>query len=1368
MNRMLNFNAKTNNSDMRKGPAFNASSLGNCPFLFLILTVLSFQFLFSQDARDFSIISQGQDEIVIEYNPRLLKIDSLKYGDELLLSFLFLNTTYDAKVGEPQIPLRIFPVVLKSIEGNFVEVIDFSFTEYENVKIKPFPQMVREKEEIGRDTISYVKIFVFGDGYKQYGFVPEKIVELGEPGVARNYIVSAVKVYPMQYNPIEGRVRIYTRIRFLLRYGQSQISFSAPDKFDLKLAYSFINYETAKNWRIGKLDFGFKKIETSQLASGDWYKIPVKEEGIYRITYADLRNAGINPDNIDPRTIKIFNNGGLQLPEDVRERRPVGLIENAIYVHGEGDGRFDQGDYIIFYGRGTSGWNYEPATKKFTHYINDYTDENYYFLTFGGAFGKRMAVVQGPRVENPFRPEYTFGFYFRDEQRINLTESGRDWFMASVEARVGFNMVSYVTKLDELVPGKPIIYRIQVASRSGGPNWFVVKEGDHELGAINLGTVSLGGWASLIDFYAVKSEPKEFIYNGEIRDSRSNLKFYFNWAGEAVAGYVDWFEIIYPRSFKAVNDFISFYSYDTSAVVEYKIHGFSSNDIKVFDVSDFQDVKMVSGNINAGEFVFQISQNRGEVRHFIGVGSNGYKGISRIEKVKNTNLRGEVEGADWVIITHTDFITQAKKLADYRARKDSLKTMVVDVMDIYNEFSCGMLDPVAIRDFLKFAFDTWNRKPFYVLLFGDGDYDYRNVEVSDKNWVPPYESKDGLQQILTYTSDDFFVFLTPDVYIDMTIGRLPVRTQEEAETVVRKIIEYENSQDFGAWRNIVLFVADDGLTSGDDTDGQIHTIQSETLSNYYTPEFVDKRKLYLVAYPTVYTSVGRRKPEASKALVDYINRGCAIVNWIGHGNPSVWAHERVFEIGYTIQNLKNGGRLPFVVAATCDFGRFDNPKSQSSTEVLLTLKDGGAIGVLSSARLVYSSDNAAFNYKFFEELFKCTDEYKISRLGEAMFRVKQVYASLNDRKFILFADPATRLIMPRYSATIERINDTDNSQIVNLKALGKVNFSGMAQKNNGEFLNIPGEVEFMLFDAQKNLTYLDEKGWTFNFIDQGNLLFKGLYSLNSGNFSGEFMLPKDISFSNSRAKAIVYFHGDGVDGVGYTRNIVINGIDSSFASDLKGPEIEIFLNNRNFKSGDVVTAEPVLIVDIFDESGVNISASSIGHRVEAFIDDSPLGIDLLEYYKAKLDDYRGGEIVYKMPKMSPGRHRVKVKAWDIFNNSSMSEVEFKVIESSKISIYNVFNYPNPFSDKTYFTFQKVATEDNSPIDVEIKIYTLSGKLINKIERFGLTGNFIAIEWDGRDMDGDEIANGVYIYKVVVKTFDGSRKAEALGRLVVMR
>ena len=416
--------------------------------------------------------------------------------------------------------------------------------------------------------------------------------------------------------------------------------------------------------------------------------------------------------------------------------------------------------------------------------------------------------------------------------------------------------------------------------------------------------------------------------------------------------------------------------------------------------------------------------------------------------------------------------------------------MIIPMLIITFLLSCGILDPVAIRDFLKFAFDRWSRKPFYVLFFGDGDYDYRNVEVLDKNWVPPYESKEGLKQILTYTSDDFFVLLTPDIYIDMATGRLPVRTQEEAEIVVNKIIQYENNNDFGLWRNTIVFVADDGLTSGGGTDGTIHTVQSEFLANNHTPEFINKRKLYLVAYPTVYTSLGRRKPDAARSLVDFINRGSVIVNWIGHGNPYVWAHERVFEIGYTIQNLKNSGRLTFVVAATCDFARFDNPKSQSSTEALLTLKDGGAIGVLSSGRLVYSSDNAAFNYKFFDELFNGSDEFRTSRLGDAMFRVKQYYASLNDRKFILFADPAMYLVIPRYSATIDSINGRATNQIVNLKALGKTTFLGKAQKNSGANLNLDGTVEIAVFDAQRNLSFVDELGWTFNSISYSpNFLF---------------------------------------------------------------------------------------------------------------------------------------------------------------------------------------------------------------------------------------------------------------------------------------
>lgn len=1353
------------NYDMRNKLTFNVSSLGSCPFLFSFL--LAFQITFSQNILDYQIISDTDESLVIEYTPVLIKVDSIKYGEHTLLSFLFLNTTYEEpRPGEPQIPVRVFPVALRSFDGNSLYVVDVSFVEYHDIKIKPFPNLISEKFSGVEDTISYKKVFVFSDTYSKENYLPEKVAEIGEIGLLRNYIMTTLKVYPLQYNPALGKVRVYSKIKIILRYGQSSFGFSIPDRFDLSIASGFVNHKTSKFWRIQNLNLS--KPSESQLAVGQWYRIPITEEGIYKITYTDLRNAGINPSDIDPRTIKIFNNGGGQLPDDIREPRVQGLIENAIYVHGQEDGKFDQEDYILFYGKGTSGWSYDPANKEFSHYIHDYSDVNYYFLTFGGTQGKRIRIVQSLNFPSPFKPEHTIGLYFRDDSKINLTESGRDWFMASVEARAGFNMVSFVTKLEELINGKPIVYKVQVASRSAGRNWFVVREGDDELGRIELGTVILGGISSLLDFYAVKSGPRKFIYNGILRDSRSVLRFYFNWVGEAVAGYIDWFEIIYPRSFRAINDYIAFFSYDTSAIVEYKIFGFSSNDIKLFDVTDFADVKLITGTANAGEFVFQIAQRSGEIMRFIGVGSNGYKKVSRIERIKNTNLRGELEGADWIVITHPDFLPQARRLAEHRYRKDSLKTLVVDINDIYNEFSCGILDPVAIRDFLKYAFDRWVKKPFYVLLFGDGDYDYRNVEVKDKNWIPPYESKEGLQQILTYTSDDFYVLLTPDIYIDMSIGRITVQTQEEAEIVVNKIIEYEHNTDFGLWRSTVLFVADDGLTSGGATDGVIHTFQSETLANYYTPDFIDKRKLYLVAYPTVYTSVGRRKPEASKALVDFINRGVAIVNWIGHGNPYVWAHERVFEIGYTIQNLRNINRLPFIIAATCDFGRFDNPKSQSSTEVLLTLKNAGSVGVLSSTRLVYSSDNAAFNYKFFSELFNGNDDYKTSRVGDAVFRTKQYYASLNDRKFLLFADPALRLIIPRYSTSVDTINGSSTNQVIRLKALGKASFSGRTLKNNAESLITNGKLELVVFDAQKKVSLTDEIGFRFDFVEQGNLLFKGTYSVKNGRFNGEFILPKDIAFSNERAKVLAYFYTGQIDGVGSMTNVVINDIDSVAFVDLKGPEISIYLNNPSFKPGDFVAEESTLFVEIFDESGINISTSSIGRRIEAFLDDDQVGIDLSEYYRSKLDDYRYGEVVYKLPKLSLGKHKIKVKARDIFNNSSVREVEFNVAESDEIKIYNVFNYPNPLVDKTYFTFQKVTLVDDVPVDVEIKIYTISGKLINRIERHGLTGSFIAIEWDGRDIDGDQVANGLYIYKITVRTSDGLRKAESFGRLVVMK
>jgi hypothetical protein len=749
------------------------------------------------------------------------------------------------------------------------------------------------------------------------------------------------------------------------------------------------------------------------------------------------------------------------------------------------------------------------------------------------------------------------------------------------------------------------------------------------------------------------------------------------------------------------------------------------------------------------------------------VGPTGYKTPVGIQKMGNSNLHGFADGVDFIIITHSDFLAQAQRLKTYREQSgpDRVSTIVVNVQDIYNEFSGGLLDPTAIRDYVKYAYENWTLKPRYLLLFGRGHYDYKNITTQLKNWVPPYETLETLDQLDSYCTDDYYgQIVANDPRVDLAIGRIPVQSADEARIVVDKIIAYEQSSPLDVWKNRVTFVADDGPAGAGADDGSIHTAQAEDLAEHFTPDDFEKAKIYIVEYPTIFTADGRRKPDAAKAIVDQINSGTLIINWTGHGNLEVWAHEHVFERGTTIPQLVNNDRLTFVTAATCDFGRFDNPLERSGTELLLARENGGSIGTLTTVRAAFSDDNARFNTNFYFHLLQRNTEGKLTRLGDANFSTKQSLYNVNDQKFHLFGDPTLRLIAPTYRALLDTINGQPVTAINTLRALGMGKLGGSIRKLDGSlWSDYSGKALLTVYDSRKEIIVPDWYG--FAFTVPGGVIYRGESTITNGKFNPSFYVPKDISYENNEGRISVYFSNATSDGAGYTENVVFGGTDSTAANDVQGPKISIYLDSRSFRQGDLVGASPLLLIDYFDEHGINTASGGIGHRLEAWIDDQPAAIDLTDFYKGKADSYQEGSVEYRLSNLTDGRHEIKAKAWDIYNNSSTSQTTFEVATTSELRVSNVFNYPNPFARSTTFTFQQ---NQSAPIDVEIKIYTLAGRLVKVLRAPSVYDSFVRIPWDGRDEDGDLLANGVYLYRVVAHTVDGGKSAESLGKLSVLK
>ncbi|OGU18970.1 MAG: hypothetical protein A2059_00580 [Ignavibacteria bacterium GWA2_55_25] len=1322
-------------------------------FLAIALILISGTAL-GQPGGDLRVLSEDARSIVLEFRPSLTR-DAIPGDDgRAYTRFQFAGAlTLPGDAGSPMVSFRASPLVLPS-RAFSMHILAADYKEERGISLAPNPGL-RHDKEFG--VVPFYARSTTEDRSMEY--VPSSVAELVDVGDSRGMTIGTLKLYPVQTSMRSDAVRLYSRIVVRIEFGAPH---TVPDGASALMTGKYLN--TVPQQVRSSLA---KTAADSPLAQGEWYGMEVKEPGVYKLDQSFFTGAGVSSVTIGSiNSIRIFGQGGGELPESLQGTRPEGMEEIArLVVDRNNNGVLDADDFILFYGKGTRGWKYNASQRTFSHTINHYTETNRYFFTVGGSGrGRDMGALASNSLAGAYKPADFQGKVFV-EQELNKDQltSGRQWWGQLFDNFT--TSAVHTTSLPGVEASKPVRYNIVVLSRSASVDTFRVQENNQNLGSVLTLPINLS--TGTFEDYFYRSPVTSFTRTGVLPNNRSVLRFIFGTLNQAAKGWLDWFEIFYRQRFEAQNDLLLFASPDTTAVVEYTVSAMSSRDVYAFDVTDHKNVRSITNltfdPADASFFRFQISQNEGTVREFAAVGRNGFKTPGGVKKLPNSNLTGITNGAEFIIIAPQEFLAEANRLKAHRESRDQLSTLVVDVEHIFNEFSTGLADPMAIRDFLKHAYSTWTTRPRYVLLFGGANFDYKNIRSEERNWIPPYESLESIHEIFTYTSDDHFVFLDPNAQrISLAIGRLPVRSVQQAKDVIDKIIAYESNTLFDSWRNRTTFVADDGLTSTTD-DGSLHTGQADIVAQSSTPASFQREKIYLIEYPTINTSTGRRKPSVNQAIVDAINRGTLILNYTGHGNPSQWAHENVFSKGEDFSKIKNEGRPFLVVAATCDYARFDDPKAESAGELLLLMQNAGSIGTVTAARVVYSGENFELNKTFFSFLFQRDGQGSYPRLGDAWWATKQIHNTLNDMKHHLLGDPTLRLAAPRSIVSIDTINNEQAIRATFLPTLGTVRLNGTVRNADSSFSpDFNGRALLEVFDSKRNVI-VPEWG-NYQFEVNGSLLYRGEITVTNGKYQAAFPIPKDVSYDGNRARMALYSWSGSTDASGYFENIFISGTAPA-GTDTAGPEIVIRFDDPSFRPGDFVGTSPLLIVDLSDESGINTSTAGIGHRLEAALNGSSQVFDLTNSYRGNLDTYQSGQVRRQLSELPEGRHTISVKAWDIHNNSSLAETFFEVRTSSTLSIYNVFNYPNPFNRTTTFTFQRNSPD---PVDVEIRIYTVAGRVIQSFEVASVVDRFVQIPWDGRDKEGSEIANGVYFYKVIARSLDRSSTSEVLGRLSVLR
>lgn len=1309
-------------------------------FLFCVLNILSF-------GQDVKVLSSSASSIVIEYKPvysdtAIVKTQTQQY---LKLDLLGGYVENFRSIGLPQVQVREINVGVPSQFGNTIQVLSSEFSTLSG-RYLPSPELIK-------DSVSFVEKYI--ESAKYTSPLKHDLVTFGNYGLVRNLPVQSIKIYPIQFDPLTNSSRILKRLVFKINFASSVTVHQTI--LDNTIESAVLNWSVAKSW--GMTQKRLAKVSNSVLAAGDWYRFETPTEGIYKIDQAFLQGLGIDVSSIDPRTIKIYGYGGYVLPEDLSVSNNQGMTENAIYVAGESDGKFDAADYVLFYGRPPEFWEYNKALNRIVRVKNPYNKKNYYWLTYGGSNGKRMTLKQSQNVQNAYNQPYTLAYKSLDKDSINIGKSGRDYLGDVLD--IDTKSRTYLTSLNAILPGSTIRYSFRQVNASSPVIPFAIQESGTQIYSSTL----FGN----ADYIFGVADSGGATYNGTLTDERSTLKFSISTGSSSAKVYLDYFEIAYRKYLRAVSDNLLFFSKDTTATIEYDLSNFSSSSIQTFDITDFANVQLISGaSISGGQYNYQAAEIKSNVHKYLAVTPTAFLTPSNATKMTNSNIRGNVTGSEMIVITSRNFQTQAERYAAYRSSQSpyKLSTQVFYVDDIMNEFDGGLLDPTAIRDFLKYANDNWQIKPFYVLLFGDGTYDYLNSEKMNNNFVPTYETAESLWELYSYPMDDYYARVSGnDSKDDLAIGRLPIDNDADAQSVVDKIIAYETKLDKGLWRNTVTLVADDGPQALGVDDGAIHTSQSENLAKYKLPQYFDQDKIYLVAYPTVYTGLGRRKPGVNTAIIDAINNGTLILNYVGHGNPEVLAHEVVFDKTVSIPQIKNTNYF-FLTAATCDFGKYDDPSNQSSAEMMLTMPNAGEIEAFVAARVVNSTDNAIINDSLYTNLFRGREANNLPiTIGKAFFLAKQYRTEANDEKFHLLGDPAIRLDEPLMPARIDSVNGKTLQANVQISALDSVKIKGSVRNADGSKNPFNGEAIISVFDSEQS-KYFAEMNYTVTF--PGGLIYRGRVTINNGDFQTEFVVPKDISYENKNGKIVAYIYNDNADGVGFTNNIIVGGTNQNAINDGKGPDISIFFDNADVASASLVNPDFTLIAKLSDANGLNTTGTGIGHKLEGIINgDVSNAIDFTNSFVGDLNSGgKSGSINYKFSNMKPGDYNIQVKAWDVFNNFSTQNASFTVVSPDNgIVVRDVYNYPNPFGSNTTFTFQHNVS---GPINVKIKVYTIAGRLIKQIEDMDVMDKFVRVDWDGRDDDGNQIANGTYFYKLIVESVDGKYTDNVLGKLAVIR
>lgn len=1364
-------------------------------FLWIVF-IIQVPFLHAQDRISAELLSSDETGVTIRisvsgYTMRKVLQDGISYTQ--------FDFGHDAAVtgetGMPQLTEKTFMFIAPAGASVSRQITALEYEDLQDVRLLPNPLYSYDESEM---PVSVT--FPEGDQYKEDRFLPDQNVKTAV-SVFRDWNTVNVSVSPVSFNPVQNRVRIWKRATLRIGFinGKYDDIYARTTASDQSLYEGmFMNYEYGKRWKISAQSPKKQQKSANTLATGAWYKIKISEDGFYKLDKSFFSDIGVKISSINPKTIKIYNNGGNNLPllpdslsfadpNNIRGVRGLTLTENAIRVIGEADNKFDNQDYVLFYARGTKNWHFDSTANKYIYRTNYYSEDNIYWLTFNdGIEGKRILIKPSSSGEAAVQNNFLHRYHYEKDEE-NVYQSGLVWVhkplsngQSAVYPETG--LIPSGGLLNNIDPAFPVKYTIKVKGSS--------LDGRHRF------TASIDGQHSTTgnEFYNLRSQLITInALPASISSGKVTLSYGSTQSGSL--GSLDWFEMEYYRKLKMYQNELQIFSPVTAGNYLYAVslQGTSPSSVTVFDITDFSAITEIQPSETGGDtlrFRDDVTSKRPKKYSVISVGA--YKKVSKssVSLDQNSDLQNTMNSADYIIISHKNFVSESQRLAQHRQQLNGFKTMVIDVQDVFDEFGCGLPDPVAIRDFLRYAYYRWQSplkhdKLMYVVLMGDGDYDYRNVAVkSDHNWIPTIQIQsdytNGDYPINTRQVDDAFCYLNDlslindntDVnfiypYIsaffpDLAIGRIPCNNTEQARAAVDKTIFFENSDPLEAWKQSFTFVSDDEVAAGDCDGLGMHTRPADILMNDTSavPGYFRKEKIYLIDFPHEMIGSVRFKRAARDRFIEIINQGSAVINYVGHGNPKQLAHERVYMDETDFPMIQNKDKYFYFTNFSCSFAKFDAIDRQGGGEKLVVTPNKGAFALFAATRVVYSGHHTRLMSKVFKW------QKQTGKIGLAIMRAKLNEADqLNNEKYNLLGDPAVSI---KYADRKINFTMIDPPTV---KALTKTTVSGFVDNGFGQpDIAFNGDVLISLADRSLSKRYrstcLNDTSW-IDFALDGQPLYIGKVKAANGIFSTQFIVPKDISYSNEKGKLTAIASGGQILAATANSNIVIDTA-TQFISDSVGPVMNLQFEGQQFANGDAVRENPVLVVYLSDSSGINITGST-GHQIQLDVDNRMI-YNLTPHFISERDSFTHGTARLTLYNLNLGKHTATLSAFDNANNVTKQSFSFTVVKTGtdlnsldKISLKDVMNFPNPFSKETHFTF----TSNHPSGDVEIKIFTVAGRLIRKMEGTAVFG-YNSIRWDGRDDDGNRLANGIYLYKIDLKSQVNQSRSHFIGKIMIAK